>query len=174
MQGRGRRVVAVRLVLALCVCFLSAALLTKTPLPRAPSFTYTQCSLSHVCGCSQSLQRMHLPASVAPCAVQRLTPVWRQRRLVLMPAAAAAALCRSEAQELGCAKQHLEQQLGRRVVAMLGHSKGATDVLMYAGCYAQQVRQQQPAAAATWQHQQQQQRHMAAKDAGSRGLLGLD
>eukprot|EP00775_Hariotina_reticulata_P004893 gene4893-5138_t len=39
---------------------------------------------------------------------------------------------RSEAQELRCAKQHLEQQLGRRVVAMVGHSKGATDVLLYA------------------------------------------
>jgi triacylglycerol esterase/lipase EstA (alpha/beta hydrolase family) len=40
---------------------------------------------------------------------------------------------------LGYAKQHLEQQLGRSVVAMLGHSKGATDVLIYAGWYAQQV-----------------------------------
>lgn len=45
---------------------------------------------------------------------------------------------RSEAQELGAAKQHLEQQLGYRVVGMLGHSKGGTDVLMYAGCYAEQ------------------------------------
>jgi hypothetical protein len=41
---------------------------------------------------------------------------------------------------LGYAKQHLEQQLGRTVVAMLGHSKGATDVLIYAGWYTQQVR----------------------------------
>lgn len=47
--------------------------------------------------------------------------------------------CRFEAQELGCAKQHLEQQLGRQVVAMLGHSKGATDVLLYAGLYSKQV-----------------------------------
>ncbi|WIA35809.1 hypothetical protein OEZ86_004196 [Tetradesmus obliquus] len=39
---------------------------------------------------------------------------------------------RSEAQELRCAKLHLEQQLGRQVVCMLGHSKGATDVLLYA------------------------------------------
>jgi hypothetical protein len=50
-----------------------------------------------------------------------------------------AVLHRSEAQELGLAKLHLEQQLGRRVIAMLGHSKGATDVLIYAGCYADQV-----------------------------------
>lgn len=49
-------------------------------------------------------------------------------------------LCRSEALELGAAKQHLEQQLGYRVVGMLGHSKGGTDVLLYAGCYAEQVR----------------------------------
>ena len=42
---------------------------------------------------------------------------------------------RSEAEELHCAKQHLEQQLGRRVVAMLGHSKGGTDVLLYAAKY---------------------------------------
>jgi nitrogenase molybdenum-iron protein alpha/beta subunit len=39
--------------------------------------------------------------------------------------------CRAEAEELRCAKQHLEQQLGRQVVAMIGHSKGATDVLLY-------------------------------------------
>jgi hypothetical protein len=42
---------------------------------------------------------------------------------------------RSEAQELRCAKLHLEQQLNRRVVCMLGHSKGATDVLLYAAQY---------------------------------------
>jgi S-formylglutathione hydrolase FrmB len=54
--------------------------------------------------------------------------------------------CRSEAQELGAAKQHLEQQLGYRVVAMLGHSKGGTDVLLYAGCYADQVSEAAAAA----------------------------
>eukprot|EP00878_Enallax_costatus_P023111 GHUV01024571.1.p1 GENE.GHUV01024571.1~~GHUV01024571.1.p1 ORF type:complete len:227 (+),score=60.06 GHUV01024571.1:523-1203(+) len=42
---------------------------------------------------------------------------------------------RSEAQELRCAKQYIETQLGRRVVAMVGHSKGATDVLLYAAEY---------------------------------------
>jgi hypothetical protein len=46
---------------------------------------------------------------------------------------------RSEAQELGFAKRALEVRLGRRVAALLGHSKGATDALLYAGCYAQQV-----------------------------------
>lgn len=41
-------------------------------------------------------------------------------------------ICRSEAQELRCAKEFLEQHLDRHVVAMIGHSKGATDVLLYA------------------------------------------
>ncbi|KAF6266282.1 Alpha/Beta hydrolase protein [Scenedesmus sp. NREL 46B-D3] len=42
---------------------------------------------------------------------------------------------RSEARELRCAQLHLQQRLGRRVVCMLGHSKGATDVLLYAAQY---------------------------------------
>jgi dienelactone hydrolase len=42
---------------------------------------------------------------------------------------------RSEAEELRCAKQYLEQQLGRKVVGVLGHSKGGTDVLLYAAKY---------------------------------------
>eukprot|EP00879_Flechtneria_rotunda_P025190 GHRR01026757.1.p1 GENE.GHRR01026757.1~~GHRR01026757.1.p1 ORF type:complete len:175 (+),score=51.32 GHRR01026757.1:1707-2231(+) len=42
---------------------------------------------------------------------------------------------RSEAEDLRCAKQALEQQMGRRVIAMIGHSKGATDVLLYAAKY---------------------------------------
>lgn len=42
---------------------------------------------------------------------------------------------RSEAQELRSAKQFVEQQLQRPVAAMVGHSKGATDVLLYAARY---------------------------------------
>lgn len=47
-------------------------------------------------------------------------------QFVRAPVLAVPACCRSEAEELRYAKLHLEQQLGRRVVGMLGHSKGAT------------------------------------------------
>lgn len=38
----------------------------------------------------------------------------------------------AEAAEIRCAKEHLEQVIGCDVVGLLGHSKGATDALLYA------------------------------------------
>lgn len=40
---------------------------------------------------------------------------------------------RGEAEELRAAKAHLEGQLGRTVSALIGHSKGGTSCVMYAG-----------------------------------------
>lgn len=41
----------------------------------------------------------------------------------------------SEADEIRCAREHVERAHGCRVVGLLGHSKGATDAIVFAGKY---------------------------------------